>query len=96
VIRIPNSGEYASVATFGYDPLSPVARTDAAMTLLGNTPSASVAATSDMVMCLSCHRPHGSPYDDLLRWDYGDMVAGTDGPLANKGCFYCHSTKDGG
>ncbi|MDL1967401.1 MAG: hypothetical protein LWW97_02345 [Deltaproteobacteria bacterium] len=88
---IPNSGEYASVAD--YDPLSPVARTDSAMTGFGDTPSATVTAGSDMVMCLSCHRPHGSPYADLLRWDYSSMVAGS-GTGMNTGCFYCHSNKD--
>ena len=93
---IPNSGEYASVTTYGYDPLSPVARTDGAMTTLAGVPSGSVAAGADMVMCLSCHRPHGSPYNDLLRWDYANMVAGSDSGMANKGCFYCHSTKDAG
>jgi predicted CXXCH cytochrome family protein len=49
-----------------------------------------------VVMCLSCHRPHGSPYSDLLRWDYDDMEAGTADPdKAGKGCFTCHTEKDG-
>ena len=94
---ITNSGEYASVTTFGYDPTTPVARTDAAMTILDGSPSGTVAAGADMVMCLSCHRPHGSAYDDLLRWQYSGMVAGTTTVgVQNKGCFYCHSQKDSG
>jgi predicted CXXCH cytochrome family protein len=44
-----------------------------------------------VVMCLSCHRPHGSPYKDLLRWDYSTMIAGGGG---SGGCFTCHTTKD--
>ena len=47
-----------------------------------------------IVMCLSCHRAHGSPYADILRWDYTKMVAGNAGGYANKGCFACHTTKD--
>lgn len=86
---IPNESEYA--ATGGdsnlYDPLSPVARPT-----VDATPSGTVTPGADMVMCLSCHRPHGSPYDDLLRWDYASMEAG-DGS-DDKGCFYCHTTKN--
>jgi predicted CXXCH cytochrome family protein len=96
-VVIPNTvgTEYAAMSTF-YDPLTPLARSAEAMTTLGNNPSGDVAAGADMVMCLSCHRPHGSPYDDMLRWDYGNMVAGSDGTMANRGCFYCHTTKDAG
>ena len=90
---IPNSGEYASMST-AYNPNVPVARTHAAITALDGDPSATVAAGADMVMCLSCHRPHGSPFDDLLRWDYGDMTAG--GSERTNGCFACHTKKDTG
>jgi len=41
-------------------------------------------------MCLSCHVAHGSPYADMLRWDYGTMVAGGGG---SGGCFTCHTQK---
>jgi hypothetical protein len=48
------------------------------------------------VMCLSCHRAHGSPYNDMLRWDYDGMVAGNGSGGGNDGtgCFKCHSEKD--
>jgi len=46
------------------------------------------------VMCMSCHRPHGTPYPYLLRWDYSKVVAG-DGDNST-GCFACHRTKDTG
>jgi predicted CXXCH cytochrome family protein len=47
---------------------------------------------SAIVMCLSCHRAHGSPYDDLLRWEYSTMEAAKGhNPY---GCFACHTTKD--
>ena len=84
--------EYSEMST-SYDPLSPVARPEG-FNWTGNTPSGTIAPGTDMVMCLSCHRPHGSPYDDLLRWDYGEMVAGGGGSLDNQGCFYCHTKKD--
>ena len=91
---IPNSGEYADAFGaegngFGiYDPDVPVARSS--LSAVSDT----VAIGADMVMCLSCHRPHGSPYDDLLRWNYDDMLAGGDENTT--GCFACHTKKDTG
>ena len=69
---IPNSGEYASAfgasgGTGTYDPLVPVARPS----LSGWTvPVSTVTLGTDLVMCLSCHRAHASPYFKMLRWDY--------------------------
>ncbi len=85
-IQLPDEGEYG-----GYDPdvdanystLSPVAWLDP------ENPTRSGA----IVMCLSCHRPHGSDQPDLLRWAYGNCVAGTSN--SNCGCFNCHTEKDG-
>jgi len=95
---IPATGEYQYAfasegggATGTYDPLAPVARPN----FTGFTgPKDSVAIGTDMVMCLSCHRPHGSPYDDMLRWDYNGMIAG--GGDNASGCFACHTKKDTG
>ena len=92
---IPSTGEYASAfgATGGsgignYNHLVPVARED-----LSDIPDVSkVYLGEDMVMCLSCHRPHGSPYPDMLRWNYEDMQAGG---IGTGGCFACHTEKDG-
>jgi predicted CXXCH cytochrome family protein len=88
---IPDSGEYQYISTT-YNPMVPVARSEAFLTGLGDTPDSTVAAGRDMVMCLSCHVSHGSPYDDLLRWDYSTMVAG--GGDNTTGCFVCHTQKD--
>ncbi|HEC67901.1 MAG TPA: hypothetical protein ENI35_03700 [Candidatus Desulfofervidus auxilii] len=87
---IPDSGEYANVGgdTHLYDPLSPVGKQD----ISDETPDTTVTPGSDVVMCLSCHRPHGSPYPDLLRWDYLSQQAGGGGE--DKGCFYCHTQKN--
>jgi predicted CXXCH cytochrome family protein len=47
-------------------------------------------ANDDKVVCMSCHRAHGSPYADMLRWTY-DMDSGSGG---SGGCFNCHTTKN--
>lgn len=58
--------------------------------------SIAVATTGRIVMCLSCHRAHASPYDAALRWDPTWIKAGTDTAGASQGCFACHTTKDAG
>jgi hypothetical protein len=85
---IPNSGEYSAYTV--YNPIAPVARPD--LSTIGDT--AAVRPGTDLVMCLSCHRAHGSPNDDLLRWEYDGMVAGGGG-ADGTGCFVCHTEKDG-
>ena len=47
-------------------------------------------ANDAIVMCLSCHRAHGSPHDGLLRWDYKSWPQ----PGGYNGCAICHSAKD--
>lgn len=60
-----------------------------------NSSSATVtldaSATGAIVMCLSCHRAHGSDQPDLLRWDYSLMIAGGSNQT---GCFVCHTGKN--
>ncbi len=93
--EIPNSGEYAYAfganGTSGigtYDPDVPVAR-PAGPYFAWTGPESTVefvrgagywGPIGDMVMCLSCHRAHGSPYPKMLRWDLS-------------GCFKCHTKK---
>lgn len=52
-------------------------------------------ATTDKVMCLSCHFAHGGPYNDNLRWDYTSAVSAGDqtgnGVPSTKGCQLCHN-----
>jgi predicted CXXCH cytochrome family protein len=89
---VPNSGEFAlafgaSGGTGTYDPIIPVARPS----LSGWTgPSSSVTLGTDLVMCLSCHRAHASPYFKMLRWDYKSSTLST----ALSGCFVCHTSKN--
>ncbi len=77
-------------ATGQYLPLVPLGSN-----LASSTPVSTVQFTGsdDIVLCISCHRAHGSPYDDLLRWDYNSVCsAGTANTAC--GCFACHTTKD--
>ena len=81
---LPETGEYSVYNPVdAYDPTVPVGWTDI------TTPTRATA----VVICLSCHRAHGSQYPDMLRWDYEEMVAG-DSAATDSGCFVCHSTKD--
>jgi hypothetical protein len=84
--KLPPDGEYA--AYVDYNPLAPVARP-----AVTGSASPTVIPGTDMVMCLSCHRPHGSPYDGLLRWKYtGDGGCEAQG-TSKCGCFVCHTQK---
>ena len=80
---IPNSGEYAAYTT--YNPVVPVARSH----LSDGVISATVTPGDDLVMCLSCHRAHGSPYYKLMRWDYKSTILSE----ALSGCGVCHTSK---
>jgi len=95
---MPNSGEYqhyadasgtADGAQTSFNYVTPVASQD-----VTNVLSAVTFSNDTIVMCLSCHRAHGTKYSDILRWDYSKMVAGNAGGYANKGCFACHTSKD--
>ncbi len=89
--------------TNDYSPIAPVAADMS--TLDANTPSGTMVVSNifsapsalsgqdiAIVTCISCHRAHGSEYNDLLRWDYDNIEAG--GGQSNTGCFICHTTKD--
>jgi hypothetical protein len=87
---IPATGEYAQYTT--YDVSAPVARTT-----LPASASATVAPGDDLVMCLSCHAAHGTPYDYILRFNYDNMTAGfyanQAAATAEGGCLACHTQK---
>ncbi len=70
-----------------YSVVSPVATADTTTTLNITVFSKSNDA---IVMCLSCHRAHGTPNDAILRWNYKKWP-GTDG---YNGCAICHTTKN--
>ncbi len=80
------NGNYGITAAGDYFPDVPVGSNTGAVN------SQVLQASGDaIVLCLSCHKAHGSPYDDLLRWDYTACTAGTQN--ANCGCFACHTSK---
>ena len=84
-VDLPDSGEYSAYKS--YNLVAPIARTGPPTTV-----SDSVTAGTGIVMCLSCHRAHGSDQPDLLRWDYSTMIAG-GGVKTPAGCFACHTQK---
>ncbi len=54
------------------------------------TPTSAYTATSGsgaQVVCVSCHRAHGSANDDILRFAYSTQIAGGGG---STGCLNCH------
>jgi len=87
-VVLPVGGEFAGYTA--YDVSAPVGRTTVPSSI-----SSTVTPGTDVVTCLSCHMAHASPYDDMLRWDYATMQAGTTGGAAGSGCFACHTEKDG-
>jgi predicted CXXCH cytochrome family protein len=46
-----------------------------------------------IIMCLSCHRAHASPFPDIMRWAYTESLATPGGSTSKKGCFSCHRRK---
>jgi hypothetical protein len=90
---LPSSGEYTAYTA--YSTVAPVARTSAwaGWTTGGGAPSGTVTptgTTDDIVMCLSCHRAHASPYFKIMRWDYKSSTLST----AISGCNVCHTSKN--
>lgn len=88
--------DYAGYGTDGtYQVIAPVATENKTGSVVDTTVSSVYAAEGNAIVnCISCHRAHGSPYADLLRWDYSTCEAGTDDAAC--GCFECHTTKDAG
>ncbi|MCB2180577.1 MAG: hypothetical protein KQH63_00950 [Desulfobulbaceae bacterium] len=84
-IALPTDGEYAV-----YDPATNYNMEAPVAWVNPETPVREEA----VVMCLSCHRVHGSEHPDILRWDYDNMIAGNGGDYADTGCFVCHTSKD--
>jgi len=82
-VILPNSGEYSAYTAYSTE--APVARTTVQSSMRTD-----VVPGTDVVMCLSCHAAHATPYADILRWDYSTMITGGGG---SGGCFTCHTQK---
>ena len=67
------SGDFTGVQATAYDELVPFERGVADGSLLADVAAAAytvgVEDANDVVMCLSCHRAHGSAFENALRWD---------------------------
>lgn len=83
-IALINTGEYANYTI--YSMVAPVARPDPDSV---SNPTV-VTPGIDMVMCLSCHRAHASPYFKMMRWDYKSSTLSE----ALSGCNVCHTSKN--
>jgi hypothetical protein len=84
IVLPAGSAEYAQYTV--YSMVAPVARADPY-----NVDDTTAAAPgTDIVMCLSCHRAHASPYYKLMRWDYKN----SDIAVALSGCWACHTSKN--
>ena len=83
-IALKSTGEYANYTT--YNMMAPVARPDPDNVM----DTTQVTPGTDIIMCLSCHRSHASPYFKMMRWDYKS----SDLPTALSGCNVCHTSKD--
>jgi len=101
-ILLPNSGEFDDYNSDNGDntPGSysldvPVARPAVPTNAQGSSATIDLTDTTGVtgaiVMCLSCHRAHGSEYDDLLRFDYTQVTVGSGNTT---GCFVCHTDKN--
>jgi hypothetical protein len=77
-----------------YNIIVPVARGAVPSTPSNSVVTTATDGTGAIVMCLSCHRAHGSNQPDILRWDYTTMTSGGYPGGNNTGCFVCHTTKD--
>ena len=85
-------GDYSTLAPVGSDMSALTGVSDLTGEVIQNVFSANDKA---IVTCISCHRAHGSEFDDILRWDY--EIAGAHAASGNptgSGCFVCHTTKD--
>jgi hypothetical protein len=92
-VYIPDAGEF-SLAAGGvldgnsvYDPEFgiPLAR--------GNYDRTANVEYGDQVICISCHKAHGSEWPNALRFDY-DQNNAHSGFNRDNGCFFCHRAKD--
>jgi len=89
-VVLPASGEYNEYNPDNggvYSVEAPLARQS-----IPSASSSDVTPGASVVMCLSCHRAHGSPEPDILRWTYANNQAGTG--TDDTGCFTCHTTKN--
>ncbi len=91
-IVLPSVGEYqfyngglGGTGAADYSMIAPLARPN----LTTITDPTKINPGTDIVMCLSCHRVHGSPNYKILRWNYKDWPGS-----GSNGCGICHTSKN--
>lgn len=84
----PGAGEFADIlAGVPYDFNLPLAR--------GNPNRVDNISDFDQVICITCHKAHGSQFADSLRFSYnGNNSLAHSGANRSTGCFFCHRDKD--
>ncbi len=83
-IVLKSTGEYANYTA--YSMVAPVARPEDNYTGDADV----VRPGTDIIMCFSCHRAHGSPNFKIMRWDYKSSTL----TEALSGCNVCHTSKN--
>ncbi|MEW6163367.1 MAG: cytochrome c3 family protein [Nitrospirota bacterium] len=63
---------------------------EAPVAYINPTGGEEVVDENSIIMCLSCHRTHASPYPNILRWDYEKTSIGD---ITKEGCLTCHTRK---
>lgn len=86
------NGSAGGGASGPYSLDAPVAR--ATIPIAASSGTVTPGTNDSIVMCLSCHKVHGSANADILRWNYSTINAG--GGSNTTRCFICHTTKDTG
>ncbi len=84
---MPLTGEFSGYLN-PYNPKVPLGRLT---TELGALPDDVSSVNRRVIVCVSCHVAHGSPYKSMLRWNYRAWP-GAD-PTLNNGCQLCHTAK---
>lgn len=87
-IVLPNKTEYQYCTT--YSIVAPVARPTVYTTINTSGTNDKVTPGTDVIMCLSCHSAHASPYFKMMRWDYKAWP----GSGGTNGCNVCHTSKN--
>jgi len=93
-IVLPAKGEYEKYngGTGSANPYSVLAPVGSDLST-GVRDTINPGSADAIVLCVSCHRAHGSEYDDILRWNYtGECEAG-QGDMTKCGCKVCHTEK---
>ncbi len=88
-IILSGTGEYSAYTAYSTE--APVARGAVPDNISSTVTPGDSGTEGAIVMCLSCHGAHATPYADMLKWDYSTMVAGGGG---SGGCFTCHTLKN--